>query len=277
MDAMTDGPTFAATELTPLVGTEVKADAESLANGRYAMKLRALLEQRGVLIFRDVHLTDAQQLAFSESLGEVVRRGESAIQPITLDINVSSAAEYLKGSFYWHIDGACEGVPNLAALLGARNLSPTGGETQFANTYAAWDELPEQEKQSLEKLRVIHSLEATQRMVYPQPTYAQVESWQQFGKKNQPLVWTHRSGRKSLVLGSSASHIEGMDFEEGRMLLCKLLDWATQPRFVYTHEWKLGDLLMWDNTGTMHRVLPYAADSGRLMHRTTLAGEEALA
>jgi alpha-ketoglutarate-dependent taurine dioxygenase len=94
------------------------------------------------LIFRDVFLTDEQQLAFSASLGEVVRRGAVTIQPITLDMNVTSRAEYLKGSFYWHIDGACEACRTWR-LLGARKLSETGGETQFANTYAARDELPE--------------------------------------------------------------------------------------------------------------------------------------
>jgi alpha-ketoglutarate-dependent taurine dioxygenase len=90
-------------------------------------------------------------------------------------------------------------------------------------------------------------------------------------------VWTHQSGRKSLVLGSTTSHIEGMTPEAGRALLARLEEWSTQPRFVYRHEWKLGDLLIWDNTGTMHRVLPYAIDSGRMMHRTTLVGEERLA
>jgi len=92
----------------------------------------------------------------------------------------------------------------------------------------------------------------------------------------QPLVWTHKSGRKSLVLGSTASHIADMDFDEGRLLLAKLTDWATQPQFVYTHAWLPGDLLIWDNTGTMHRVQAYDP-AQRLMHRTTLAGEEALA
>ena len=78
-------------------------------------------------------------------------------------------------------------------------------------------------------------------------------------------------------LGSTASYIEGMDREEGRALLAELLDWATQPRFVYRHRWTLGDLLIWDNTGTMHRAQPYTKESGRLMHRTTLAGKELIA
>jgi alpha-ketoglutarate-dependent taurine dioxygenase len=264
-------------ELEPLIGSEVKIDAETLAGGKHATELKKLLRARGVLIFRGVDLSDEQQLAFSESLGQVVRHGErSPIQKITLDPNVDMAAEYLKGSLFWHVDGATEGAPNFAAALGARRLPPEGGETQFANTYAAWDALPEDEKKTLAKLRVIHSFEAAQRVVYPQPSYAQLQAWQGHGVKSQPLVWTHESGRKSLVLGCTADRVEGMDVEEGRLLLAKLLSWSTQPQFVYTHSWRPGDLLIWDNTGTMHRVQPYDP-AARLMHRTTLAGEEIIA
>ena len=89
-----------------------------------------------------------------------------------------------------------------------------------------------------------------------------------------PLVWTHRSGRKSLVLGVTTSHVEGMDEAEGRQLLASLLDHATAPDRVYSHQWEVGDLVIWDNRGTLHRVTPYPEDSGRLMHRVTLVGDE---
>lgn len=85
-----------------------------------------------------------------------------------------------------------------------------------------------------------------------------------------------RSGRKSLLLGATADYVIGLPVEESRALLARLRDWATQPQYIYRHEWQRGDLLIWDNTGTMHRALPYAVDSGRLMHRTVLAGEEPL-
>jgi alpha-ketoglutarate-dependent taurine dioxygenase len=84
------------------------------------------------------------------------------------------------------------------------------------------------------------------------------------------------SGRKSLVLGATASHVEGMEPDESQELLNHLMEQATQPHLVYQHEWQVGDLVIWDNTGTMHRVVPYSADSGRMMHRTTLVGEEPL-
>src|ERR1700741_3363429 len=199
-------------DLTPLTGSEVMIDAESLVSGVHAAELKALLQARGVLIFRNINLSDEQQLAFAETLGTGVRHGDrSPIQKITLDSKVDMAAEYLKGSLFWHIDGATEGTPNLAATLGARRLPPSGeGDTEFANTYAAWDALPEDEKKAIEKLRVVHSFEAAQSVVYPQPSYEQVLASQQHGRRSQPLVWTHRSGRKSLVPGCTAAYIEGM-------------------------------------------------------------------
>jgi alpha-ketoglutarate-dependent taurine dioxygenase len=80
-----------------------------------------------------------------------------------------------------------------------------------------------------------------------------------------------------MVLGATASHVEGMGPEESEALLDRLLAWSTRPPFVHQHDWTVGDLVIWDNTGTMHRVVPYSAESGRLMHRTTLVGEEAVA
>jgi alpha-ketoglutarate-dependent taurine dioxygenase len=97
------------------------------------------------------------------------------------------------------------------------------------------------------------------------------------GDAELPLVWNHRSGRKSLVLGCTAYKVQDMDFKEGTELLVKLREWATQPDFVYRHEWTVGDCVIWDNTGTMHRAIPYDPNSGRMMHRTKLEGEEAFA
>jgi alpha-ketoglutarate-dependent taurine dioxygenase len=177
---------------------------------------------------------------------------------------------------YWHIDGATGGLPNFAAMLSGRVLPPKGGQTEFTNTYAAWEDLPEAEKKQLRDVRVVHSLEAAQRMVTPEPSYDELKVWQSWEAQLQPLVWKHRDGRESLVLGATASHIPAMDLKDGRLLLTKLLSWATQPQYVYSHEWSVGDLIVWDNTGTMHRVLPYDFKSGRLLHRTTVEGEEML-
>jgi alpha-ketoglutarate-dependent taurine dioxygenase len=92
-----------------------------------------------------------------------------------------------------------------------------------------------------------------------------------------PLVWTHRSGRKSLVIGNTAVNVLGMHPLEGIELLTWLRDWATDERFAYSHSWSIGDAVLWDNTGTLHRARPYPQGSGRSMRRTKLAGEEPFA
>src|SRR3546814_15279176 len=94
-----------------------------------------------------------------------------------------------------------------------------------------------------------------------EPTEANLRYWRGIPDKAHNLVWTHKSGRKSLVIGCHASHIADMDVEEGRKLLDELLAWTTQPRFIYRHEWSVGDMLIWDNTGVLHRAEPYPADS----------------
>jgi alpha-ketoglutarate-dependent taurine dioxygenase len=268
-------------DVAPLIGTSVETDIESLLSGRYVSELRDLLERRGVLVFPRLHMSKEQQLAFSATLGEPLTQGAGKVLNISLDKDRNKGAEYLadyfKGSFFWHIDQTSEDSPCRASLLTASKLSEVGGQTEFANTYAAWDALPEDEKRACDGLRVVHSLEAAQLYIKPEPSVAELEGWRRIPTKTHPLVWTHQSGRKSLVLGSTASHIEGRDLAEGRMILTRLREWATQPEFVYQHQWSLGDLVIWDNTGTMHRALPYPFDSGRLMIRTTLKGEELLA
>ena len=119
-------------------------------------------------------------------------------------------------------------------------------------------------------------MQASQLPAIPEATVEQFALWYSYPVRTHPLVWTHKSGRKSLVLSTSASHIVGMHPAESHALLHRLMSWATQPQYVYQHSWQMNDLLIWDNTGTMHRVLPYHMECGRRLHRFTLNGEEAV-
>jgi alpha-ketoglutarate-dependent taurine dioxygenase len=263
--------------LSPRTGTEIVADAAALLSGAHTAQIRDVLEQRGVVLFRQMSLDDRQQVEFARTLGDVVDQGVDNIYKVTLDKTITATADYLLGTFHWHIDGTCDEIPTRAALLSARVLSETGGQTQWANTYAAYDDLPQDDKDAIDALRVVHMIETIERKSRSEFTEEDVAGWRTRPVRSHPLVWTHASGRKSLVLGATATYVEGMDAEASRRLLDRLQEWATQPPFVYQHEWQVGDLVIWDNTGTMHRVIPYSAASGRLMHRTTLVGEEALA
>lgn len=264
-------------DCTPAIGSEIRTDLDTLLNGCEAENIRATLAQRGVVFFRGLQISDEQQVAIAGTLGDIVQNeGEGGIYKISLDENVNQRAKYLKGSLFWHFDGSLQPFPNLATLLRAVRLADVGGQTEFCNTYAAYEDLPKAEKEAIANLRVVHSAERSQYYVTPEMTYDEIAFWQKSPTKSCPIVWTHRSGRKSLLLGATADYVIGLPVEESRALLARLRDWATQRQYVYRHEWQPGDLLIWDNTGTMHRALPYAVDSGRLMHRTVLAGEEPL-
>ena len=238
------------------------------------------LDANGVLVFRGLHLDDETQVAFSKRLGRVETFHMDDQLPeifrVTLDPEKNPSAQYLKGTFYWHIDGMTEDVPILATLLSAHAVAGEGGGTEFASTYQAYDDLSDDELEHLSSIRVVHTIEAAQRTFNPDPSPEEVEMWRKRPAKEHPLVWQHDSGRRSLVLGATADHVAGMDVDEGRALLADLLARATGPDRVYRHEWEVGDLVIWDNTGVLHRALPYDPTSPRDMHRTTLYGKEAV-
>ncbi|MBU9765349.1 TauD/TfdA family dioxygenase [Mycobacterium sp. TNTM28] len=266
-------------DLTPRIGTEIRADKATLLSGEQAGAIRDLLEQRGVLVFPQIGFTDDEHVAFTETLGVAAdeRTGEK-LYNVTLDASVNSSADYLKGSLYWHIDGTMNDVPIRASLLSSRVLpADGGGDTEFCNTYAAYDDLSDEDKVGLEGLTVMHSAWNSLFYYEPEPSLKHLRSMMRIGDKELPLVWNHVSGRKSLVLGCTARHVVGMDYRDSAELLVRLREWSTRPEFTYRHQWSVGDLVIWDNTGTMHRATPYDPESGRLLNRTKLEGEEPFA
>ncbi len=264
--------------IKPLIGAEIRADKAALLSGDHAARIRELLEERGVLVFPETHFTDPEHIAFTRTLGAYEPdRPDGKVTEISVDPAGGASAQYTKASFFWHFDGYMNPVPVLASIMRPVVLSETGGETEFANTYAAWEALPDERKAQIDGLSAVHALAAAQLAVEPEPDYATFEQWQSVRSATLPLVWRHRSGRNSLVIGNTAVGIPGMDPLASLDLLTWLRDWATQERFTYRHSWKQGDAVMWDNTGTLHRATPYPLDSGRLLARTKLAGEEPFA
>lgn len=266
--------------IKPNIGERILNNKEELLAGDLGSEIRSLLEERGVLIFPKINFTDEEQIAFTKTLGEFAPEmrdgGEEKIHKITLDVKENPhSAEYLKGSLYWHIDGTMNEVPILASLLSCKVPSPKGtGNTGFCNTYAAYEGLSDERKAELEKYRVIHSVWASSLYYAPEPNMQMLTQMQAIGENELPLVWNHKSGRKSLVLGCTAHHVVGVSAIESAQILHGLREWSTQDEYSYSHEWSVGDLVIWDNTGTMHRAEPYDANYGRMMHRTKLQGEE---
>ncbi|UGQ13806.1 TauD/TfdA family dioxygenase [Yinghuangia sp. ASG 101] len=237
------------------------------------------LEEYGVLLFRGVGVDDHTQVAFCRKMGELVTSPNFAI-PEVIEISFDPSnpnAKYYSSNDAWHFDGAMDEIPAKAAALTAHVVAEKGGETEFASTYAAYEALSDDEKERFADLRVVHTFESIQRRSHPDPTPEQLADWESWPVREHPLVWEHRSGRRSLVFGSAASRIVGMDEAEGRELLDDLERRATAPDKVLRHSWSVGDMVMWDNLGLLHRAAPFDRTKPRRMHRTTLVGDEAIA
>jgi alpha-ketoglutarate-dependent taurine dioxygenase len=261
----------------PAIGSRVLNSKAELLSGELAGQIRELLEERGVLAFPEISFTDDEQIAFTKTLGTyTTEQADGTVSKITVNAKLNpDGAEYLKGSMYWHIDGTMNEVPILASLLSCKTPAPKGtGNTGFCNTYAAWEALPEERKAEIDGLRAIHGVWPTVFYYEPEPDTRKLKGMMGVGENELPLVWKHQSGRKSLVLGCTTQRIVGKEPKDGTLLIHELREWATQEQFCYSHEWSKGDLVIWDNTGTMHRAEWYDPDGDRMMVRTKLQGEE---
>ena len=264
--------------LSPLIGSEVIADAATLLGDQHGAALKSLLVERGVLLFRNCFFDQAELTAFAATVSPLDTQDEQVNFEVTMDEKINPLALILYGTRAWHMDRLDTAMPPLGTLLTPVVLSREGGETEFANTYAAYDALSDADKALVENLEVEHSVVAQLRKVElpagldPLVGRMGMGTW-----RSQPLVWRHKSGRKSLVLGWTADKVVGMDDAAGTALIERLIAHAEQPQFTYRHTWRMGDVVMWDNTGTMHRVTPFDVDSGRHLHRVSLMGEEPVA
>ena len=226
--------------IKPFIGGIVHVDKAHLCDDETVEACRAALEDRGVLVFPQAHLTNAEQLAFTDKFGQRVKftgtvpGGENTsdeddeLYKITLDKEFNAEPEYVLGTWFWHIDGVTIDQPlPKATLLSARKLSPSGGQTEFASTLAAWDQLPEAEKAAIADLKVIHRMEASMRPMYIEMPEERLNRYRTMSSVMlHPLVWTQSSGRKSLVLGTHADEVVGMSLPEGRSLLARLTEWV---------------------------------------------------
>jgi alpha-ketoglutarate-dependent 2,4-dichlorophenoxyacetate dioxygenase len=245
------------------------------------------MDEYAVCVLPGQNLEDAQQITFSRLYGPLASPSISIARSTRIqhreifDIsNLDENRGILSGkdarsSFrlvtqLWHTDLSFREAAATWSMLHARVIPPTGGDTEFADTRAAYDALPDATKRTLESLVAEHSLwhSSAKRGGY-MPTEEERRSYPPARHK---LVQRHPgSGRNALYIGSHASHIIGMSVEDGQTLLTELIEFATQPQFVYRHEWHVGDLVIWDNRCTMHRATPFdATDHVRDMRRTTI-------
>jgi alpha-ketoglutarate-dependent 2,4-dichlorophenoxyacetate dioxygenase len=280
------------TVLHPCLGARVEGvDLTQPVPPNVLAEIEAAINRHAVLVFPNQPLTDEQQIGFSNLFGpleiapffvgekrrRLQHRELEDISNLDPDGNVLALNDlrrlYNLGNQLWHTDSSFKYHPARFSLLSARAIPPEGGETEFADMRAAYDALPDEKKRQLEGLTAEHSIFVSRHRIGF--TEFNEDVARALPPVPQVMVRTHAgSGRKSLYLASHASHIIGWPQEQGSRLIEELIEFATQPQFVYQHQWRVGDLVMWDNRCTMHRGRPYdEAKYRRDMHRTTVSDE----
>ena len=253
--------------------------------------IHAAMNEYAVVVFREQPLTDETQMAFTLSLGPIeppvttnlrskdqLRISQNFADVSNLDENNRVFARgdrrrlFGIGNRLWHSDSSFKVVPAKYSLLHARTVPSKGGETEFADMRAAYDALDEETKAEIEDLICEHSQLYSRRLIGF--TEFTEEERERMKPVLQRLVRVHpETGRKSLYLASHAGEIVGMPTPEAMLLLGDLTFHATQREFVYRHQWRKGDLVIWDNRATMHRARPFPSHEPRDVRRTTLAGD----
>ncbi len=249
------------------------------------------MDEYAVLFFRGQPLTADEQLAFSKQLGEIehaigtsLRDDKDARLPSTFadvsnldrderpfDIN-DRRRLFAIGNRLWHSDSSFKVIPAKYSILHAISIPSRGGNTEFAHMPSAYDALDEEIKGEIDDLICEHSqIFSRQQVGFTELTKEEIE---RFEPVRQRLIRRHpKTGRKSLYLSSHAGRIDGLSVPDAKLLLLDLVNHATQKKFVYIHKWQMGDLVMWDNRQTMHRVRPFPVNEPRDMRRTTIAGD----
>ena len=246
-----------------------------LARGIGPKEVEALeegLARNGVLVFEDQRIEDDAQQAFIQQFGpphQAVLKEIASNHPHFYDIGTvdfagnlrtkdSVADLYMRANLLWHTDGAQNQPPIRLTALHARVLPPEPPPTEYADMHAAWEALSPEMQRSLEGLVVEHSIYRSREQMGMKMSAFSEESLRARKPVHHPLVRTNaRTGWKSLYLASHASHVIDWPMEKGRRLIEELIAHATRPEFVYSHAWSLHQLVMWDDSWTMHRATPY--------------------
>jgi alpha-ketoglutarate-dependent 2,4-dichlorophenoxyacetate dioxygenase len=278
--------------ITPLIGAEVDGiDLREPLTPTQAEAIHAGMDRYAVLVFHNEPITNEQHMAFTLALGPLETTNRNAMRSSTgdfrlpetfndvsnLDRNNQPYARddrkrlFAIGNRLWHSDSSFKVIPAKYSLLRAVHTPSKGGNTEFAHMGAAYDALDAETKTLIEPLICEHSQLYSRDLIgFREFTEDEVR---RFAPVRQRLVRTHPgTGRKSIYLSSHAGKILGWPLPEARLLLRDLTEHATQREFVYSHQWRVGDLVMWDNRQTMHRGRPFPAEEARDVRRTTVAG-----
>jgi alpha-ketoglutarate-dependent 2,4-dichlorophenoxyacetate dioxygenase len=280
MDVIPCGPGFGA-ELRGVTLSDVASDDDAYAT------VRAAFEEHSVLIFRDQDVSDDIQLAFSRRFGqpEVTKVGSQGTGTYFVVLTTIGSdgkavppdhrmALRAKANQLWHTDSSFKRVPALASILSARIIPEHGGETEFVSTRLAFERLEQDMQQQIESSYAWHDYAHSRGQIASD--LASPEERAALPAQCWRLVWRNpANGRGALYIASHAYAVEGMEVSAGKALIDELTAAATATSSNYLHQWRMGDVVMWDNRATMHRGRPWPAPEPRLMVRTTISAAEA--
>ena len=282
--------TLVVKNLDAALGAEIdEIDLSSPITPSDAETIEDVWSERLVVVFHDQNLSDSQLIAFSKNFGELDPPGPNPYgQPFLKDhpeLNViSNVVESGKpignlgdGEAVWHADMTYVEIPPKAAMLHSLEVPPpeAGGNTYFANMFAAYEALPADLKKAAAGKIAVHDA-STNSAGMLRKGYREVTDVRQTVGAHHPLIRSEPgTGRKALFLGRRPNaYVIGLEIAESEALLNALWAHATQPRFTLCHRWKVGDLLMWNNLSVLHRRDPFDPKTRRVMHRSQIKGDE---
>jgi taurine dioxygenase len=268
--------------MTSHTGAEVLGvDLRKPVDPSTADQLRRAFADRAVLVFRNQQLSPAEFLKAAQLFGEImpqqVKRFTLAEHPLvgfvsSEDTDKPGGVRLVRGEQY-HTDHSNYPAPPRATLLSAVTLPRQGGDTQFVNVHASYDDLPAETKRRIDGLRVLHTFKSSRSP--RKKVELTEEERRKLPETVQPLVIVHpENGRRALYMNTAhMQRIVGMEDDAAFALIGELMAHATQPKYEYRHAWQPGDMVMWDNRSVMHQAnADYAPTEKRLLHRLMLAG-----
>ena len=277
-------PTVTPTDAT--LGATVTGIALAAMDDEEWRAVEDAFHEYGVLIFPGQNMSENEQIGFARRFGEIeLLRDDPDAKAVTIGNRKDDGGTYgpgefryktLRGNEGWHTDSSYMPLAAKASVLSAQTVPSWGGETEWADMRAAWDALDAETRARVSGLSAYHSLYQSQaKLGYDIETGAGY-GYHTKGAPLRPLVKTHpATGRKSLFIGRHAYRIPGLDDAEARALLDGLADRACRPPRVWRHEWRPGDVVIWDNRCVLHRARPYDYGEIRVLRHTRVAGDPA--
>ena len=276
---MSKGPTFSPVDAT-LGAVVTDVDLNAVDDAVWA-DIHAGFLRYGVLVFPGQHLGKEAQGVFAHRFGDRMEGAATGrISNERRDGSIATAKDEAfrlqRGNEGWHIDSTYMPLAAKAGMLSALKVPPAGGQTEFADMRAAWRALDSAMQTKLEGLSAYHSLYRSQKKIGFVHKTDHLYGFHDKGAPLRPLVKQHpETGRKAIYAGRHAYDIAGMSAQESETFLAELMDWACQPPRIYSHNWQVGDLVVWDNRCIMHRAAEYDTSHPRVLQSSRISGDPA--